>query len=620
MPGCYIRGGRPQTTVCDLDGQEFGGGWAKCGVSTPQEKTLVTRFALFSLVVSALLSTRVLADGSELNYRENFIRGLAAGVPNTLKTQDPKTGRFGTGIWIVNDQNVMFPLAAAWATESPDNPYFHDQTVLEAIVKAGDALIEDADESGQGEFRKKDGSTWGKIYMPWTYSAWIKAYSLVREGMTPEQREHWDKALIRGYTNIARTQLAHVHNIPTNHAMGLYIAGQVFDRPEWRQQAKEFMAKVIAEQNPAGFWSENHGPVIMYGSVYTDALGTYYALSKDDTVLPAIEKAVRFYSSFIYPDGSAVETIDERNPYHGGLRWPNVAFTLTAEGRGFIKQQLDLLVSKGHGVAPDNMAPFIVYGQEGSAVPTAAGESDRTFALSDGKALIRRKGPWFVCLSAYCCPLPKSRWIQDRQNLASIWHDHVGLIAGGGNTKLQPLWSCFTVGDTSLLKHRPGDIAPNFMPAGPLFHVPTRASIKQTDPIGLNLKYGGERCHLFVETADDDTAYIHQRSTAVSGLPVEGHITLLPRLGEALRTGKAPERVLGEEPFVLTAEEAGGWIAHGGWKLSLPEGSKVIWPALPHNPYVKDGAAKVHEGRIVVSIPFTPERGECVLKLEISDQ
>lgn len=579
----------------------------------------MTRLTLFALIVSMLLSARVLSGDPhpELKYKEDFIRGLAAGVPNILKGQDSKTGRFGTGIWVVGDQNVMFPLAVAWSTQSPDNPYYHDRKLLDAIVAAGDALIEDADEDGQWVFRKKDGSTWGKIYMPWTYSAWIKAYSLVREGMTADQRKRWDEALIHGYTNISKTQLSKVHNIPANHAMGLYIAGQVFDRPEWRRQSKEFMARVIAEQDPAGFWSENHGPVVMYGSVYTDALGTYYAVSHDESVLPAIERAVGFYANFIYPDGSAVETVDERNPYHGGLRWPNLAFTCTAEGRGFVMQQLDLLAAKGREVSPENMAPFIVYGQEGSTVPTAAQESDRTFVLSDNKALIRRKGSWFVCLSAYCCPIPKSRWIQDRQNFASIWHDRVGLIVGGGNTKLQPLWSNFTVGDISLLKHEPGDDTPDFMPTGPLFHVPTRASIKQDDPIGLNLTYGGERCHIFIETVDDDTAYIHLRSTTASELPVEAHITLLPHIGQTIQTGNAEERVLGAEPFTLTSEDAGGWIAHGGWKLSLPERSKVIWPALPHNPYVKDGSAKAHEGRLVVSIPFAPEHRECVLKLEV---
>ncbi len=581
----------------------------------------MTRLTLISLTVAVLLAGRLLSDGSpELKFKEDFIRGLAAAVPGIMKTQDPKSGRFGTGIWIVTDQNVMFTLAVAWATESPDNPYHHDQKVLYSIVIAGDALIEDADVNGQWEFRKKDGSTWGKIYMPWTYAAWIRSYALVREGMTTEERKRWDEALIHGYTNISKTQLAKVHNIPAFHAMGLYIAGRVFDRPEWRDQAKEFLGKVIAEQDPAGFWSENYGPVVMYGSVYTSALGIYYAVSRDESVMPALERATGFYANFIYPNGAAIETVDERNPYHGSVRWPNVSFTLTPEGRGFVSRQKDLLARKDLPISADNMADYIAYGQEGSTALTAAQEIDRTFVLSDGQALIRRKGPWFACLSSYCCSIPKSRWIQDRQNLVSIYHDKCGLILGGGNTKLQPLWSNFTVGDISLLTHKPGDIAPNFTPTGPLFHVPSEASIKQDDPVGLNLTYGEERCHIFIEPIDDDTALIHMRSTLRSGMPIEGHITLIPHLGQTLRTGKATERILGEDAFTLTSEEAGGWIAHGGWRLSLPEGSKVIWPALPHNPYRKDGSATAGEGRIVISLPFSPDHEEYVLEMEIGDR
>lgn len=556
---------------------------------------------------------------SELRFKEDFLRRLVAAVPGILAKQDSATGRFGEGIWLVTDQNVLFPLAVAWATESPDNPYCHDPKLLDAIVAGGDALIADAKPDGQWEFRKKDGSTWGNIYMPWTYSAWVKAYALVCEGMTPEQRKRWEDGLALGYTGISTTQLNRVHNTRANQAMGLYIAGQVFDRPEWREQAKEFMAKIVAAQDPAGFWSENHGPVISYGSVYTDALGVYYSVSRDETVLPAIERATRFYATFIYPDGSGVETVDERNPYHRGLRFPNVAFTLTPEGRGHVRQQLDILARKSNVIAAGHCASYIMYGQEGSMSPTAAQTLDRTFRLEDGKALVRRKGPWFICLSAYHCPIHTSRWIQDRQNLVSIFHDRCGLILGGGNTKLQPLWSTFTVGDTSLLKHAPGEERPDFKPKGMLFHIPSAAGLKKTDPPGLGLVYGEEKCSIEVEPVDDHNLRIRLRAITKSGLPVAAHLTFLPHLGQPVRTERMPETILGEEAFTFSRDEAGGWIAHGGWKLSLPEGASVAWPVLPHNPYRKDGSATAGEGRIVVSLSFSPDVVEYVLTLSVEN-
>lgn len=578
-----------------------------------------TMICLSIVSMLALLSTQARSEEKPpmLLFKTEFIRGLAGAVPNILKGQDPKTGRFGTGIWIVTDQTTMFSLAAAWSIKSPDNPYYHNDEVLQAVVAAGDALIEDMDSNGQWEFRKKDGSTWGPIYMPWTYSAWIKSYALVKDGMSADQRAKWDEALTLGFAGISKTCLDHVHNIPTNQACALYIAGQVLNRPEWCKQAVEFMAKVVAKQDPAGFWSENYGPVVRYGTVYTDTLSVYYFVSHDETVLPAIKRATDFYSSVIYRNGEFVETVDERNPYHTGIAFPNAMYTLTPEGRGYIRQQWNLLTAKGQKIGADHMAGYLIYGQEGPMSKTVSQSADGIHVFTDGKGLIRRKGPWFVCLSAYCCPIPTSRWIQDRQNFMSIYHDKLGVIVGGGNTKLQPLWSNFTVGDTSLLAHADGDQAPKFLPKGPLFHVPSSASLKKTDPVGLNLQYGGERCHIFVEPRDDRTMLIHLQASDDSGMPVEGHVTLMPNVGGVVRTAAGKEIVLGKEPFSLTSEDLGGWIAHNGWKLTIPQGARLVWPVLPHNPYRKDGSATIEEARLVLCVPFTPGHEKQTLTLTV---
>lgn len=584
-------------------------------------------YLLLMLTIPLLLGSAIRADcqtePSELRFNEDALRGLVAAVPGILKGQDPETGRFGKGIWIVTDQNPMYPLAVAWATEAGENPYYHDPKLLEAIMDAGDALIEDADENGQWEFRKKDGSTWGKIYMPWTYSRWIRAFALMKDGMPPERRRRWEEALTLGYTNIAKSQLHRVHNIPTHHAMGLYIAGRALDRPEWCEQSKAFMAKVVEEQDEGGFWSEHFGPVVNYNFVYTDALGTYYALSGDRQVLRALERAAVFHANLTYPDGAMVETVDERNPYHAGIAVGNVGFTFTSEGRGFLAQQMDLLAQAGKGISADLLASLLLYGEEGLAKPTAASDPDRAFVLAGEKAMVRRKGAWFVCLSAYHCPLYANRWIQDRQNFVSIYHDRLGLILGGGNTKLQPLWSSFTVGDTSLLCHTPGDTAPKFAPRNDeaagrmLHHLPSAAGLKKTDPPGLGLVYGGERCAIEVEPLDDRSLRIYLRATARTGQPVEAHLTLMPSVGKPVGTERAGTAELGKDAFALAAGEAGGWLAHAGWKLSLPEGAQIDWPVLPHNPYRKDGAATPEEGRIVVTIPFSPESAEHVLMLTV---
>ncbi|HOE10790.1 MAG TPA: hypothetical protein PLQ35_09405 [bacterium] len=624
---------------------------------------------IFMLAISLIFSTVAGAASPDFKFKEFLIGTLARQVPDILKQYDPETGRFGEGIWLSTDQNRMLAVAAAYAIPSENNPYFKDKQLLEVIMKAGDALIEDMDEKGRWEFRKKDGSTWGMIYMPWIYSRWIRSFGMIREDMPQDRRERWVKALTLGFTGISESQLQKVRNIPTHHAMGLFTAGKVLNRPEWCKQAAEFMMRVVEEQAEGGYWSEGSGPVVNYNFVYLDALGTYYAMSDDKRVLPALEKGAKFHWYFSYPTGECVETIDERNPYHAGVEQGNVGFTFTAMGRTYLKRQWikygltqlsaediaairdksqdaqgyeqQLLQSGMEDLSADLIASLLLYGEEG---PIAEQESTDKYILTEGgveKALTLRRGPWFVCLSAYTAPVPTSRWIQDRQNLVSIFHDKVGLILGGGNTKLQPAWSNFTVGDPSLLKHTPGDTEPDFLPKGELYHVPGKAVLIHRDALGLDLTYGPEQCSIRLDIKDPKVLEIRLESTQNSDLPVAAHLTLLPRpseksqivlieanmanlsrerslkAGEELQTGSGKTVPLADTAIDLSANELGGMLTYAGYRLKLPQTASLHWPALPHNPYRKDGRAEPEEGRIEIRIPFDKDHREHSIILEI---
>jgi len=576
--------------------------------------TFISMFA--SLIASAAPATR---PAGELHFKAHFLAVLVESVPELLSTFDEATGRFGEGIWICRDQDRMYPLAVAYATPGPDNPYYKDQRLLEVITKAGDALIEDADEKGQWVFRKKDGSTWGSIWMPWTYSRWVRTYGLIREDMEPARRQAWAEALTLGYEGISATQLRAVHNIPAHHAMGLYVAGQVLERPEWCLQASAFLTQVAQKQAEGGYWSEHRGPVVVYNAVYIDALGTYYALSGDKRVLPALEKSARFHYHFRYPNGHRVETIDERNPYRAQVDTGNVGFTMTPLGRLYLAEQWDR--AGGETLGADYVASFLLYGQEGPLAEDAAvADQNDTFVLIErgaARAGTFRRGPWFACLSAYTSPVLKNRWIQDRQNLLSIYHDRVGLIAGGGNTKLQPAWSTFTVGDTSLLQHAPGDTNPDFEPKGELFHVPSAAELI-TDPApGLALSYGPAKCRVLLRFQDADTLEYVVEATGGGELPVAAHLTLLPRLGKPIATAGGMETTLFAEPIEWSAEQVGGQLRHAGFSLDLPTTASVHWPTLPHNPYRKDGRAEASEGRIEVRIPLVGPSAVRTVKIRV---
>ena len=226
--------------------------------------------------------------------------------------------------------------------------------------------------------------------------------------------------------------------------------------------------------------------------------------------------------------------------------------------------------------------------------------------------------PWFFSLSAFVAEISQNRWGQDRQNFVSVFHDRTGLIAGGGNTKPQPLWSTFTVGDTSLLAHRPGDEDPDFSPRQGLFHTPDCASYRADEEApGLTLHYGEETCAVTLTPAGDTELTLIYETGANSGMPVEGHVTLIPHPGQAIRFASGESITLGEDPLEREAAGEEDWMEHAGWRLSLPPGSRVIWPALPHNPYRKAGDATVEEARLVVALPFSADVSQCELTLQV---
>ncbi len=573
------------------------------------------------MILFVILTTHS-ANADTWDYKKDFLHFVTDAVPGLLEKQNKTTGAWGADPWICSDQHPIYTLAVAWSIKDPGNKWYHNDEVLSAIMLGGDKLIAEQKPTGKWIFRKKDNSTWGDIYMPWTYSRWIRAYALTKDAMPKDRREKWDKALTLGFEGIAREEMSkRLANIPCHHAMGLYIAGKAFNRSDWCEKAAAYMHKVVDYQNPGGFWSEHAGPVVIYNTVYLDAIGTYFAISKDEYVRPALERATRFHIAMTYPDGTPVETVDERNKYEESILAPNVGVSFTPEGRGYLKQQLDRRSKKSKLLLNnDQAASFMLYGEEGDLKASVATEVAMT---GDHNAMTRRAGPWFTCLSAYHTNVSQSRWIQDRQNLVSLYHDKTGVILGGGNTKLQPLWSTFTVGDVSLLKHKPGDESPNFLPPSGLWHTPNDASL-DVEQTRLLLQYNLIKCQVHVDLSDPNKARLIYSTEgpviADSGEtdpsargPIEAHVPFLASFDKAWSTASDKTGKLSDQAIKLTTEDTGGWFQHDGWRVNLPAGATVQWPVLPHNQYVKDGHAETREGRIVVTLPFSRD----VLRQEI---
>ena len=325
---------------------------------------------------------------SETHWKPDSVLmdALIGQIPRLLASQR-EDGRFGDEPWTCRDQEAIYPIAAAWAMEG--SRFYHTPDLLAAVVRGGDALIREMDGEGRWVFRRKDGSEGGMVRMPWTYSRWIKAYSLIREAIADDTRARWDEALTRGFDNIAGQDIGAVQK-SAHHAMALAIAGRVLDRTDWCDQASASLARVVSSQSEDGWWSENYGPIVDYGFIYSDALGTYFAVTKDESVLPALERAAKFHAMWTYPDGSAVETIDERNRWRPGVHLGNPGFTWSAVGRRWLARQHEIFLASGGTFDADYAASLLLYGGSGEIEPPQTDGQNARLTMGDKACAIRR--------------------------------------------------------------------------------------------------------------------------------------------------------------------------------------------------------------------------------------
>ncbi len=565
---------------------------------------VMARFILTGMVIMLMASAAIAADDwTTWPPREYLLESLVKSIPGYLKAYHADTGKFNDEPWVYNDQMPIWPLAAAWSIDHPDNPYYHDPEILKVIARGGERWAEEQDDKGCWPLKRKNGDEWGTHRSAFVYSHWLKAYWLVGDALPEASRKIWEDSLLLGLNEMyPAIQKAAVHNLPLREAMNLYIGGVIFNNEDWKQAAMDFMARAVAKADPTGFWTEHSGPTVGYNTAYLWFLGIYYSFSGDAQVLDVLNTASRFHLYTLFPDGSAISCIDERTIYAPAPHKGNPGFTTSPEGRAFLLHQIKPYAEAGRFVDGEYAANMLFFSQTGETAQLPTEQDTSTVSIGNNDAVCRRHKPWHMAFSAYTCEPIRSRWMQDRQNSVDIYHDELGIVLGGGNTKLQPLWSTFTVGDTSLLAHTPGDEKPEFLPEIDLRWYPDAASITYDEnAVNLALTYGDVTGSVTSSvTPDGDLQLIY---TAPSGKGVEAHIPFMRRAAELITAAGALLPVEDNE-FDLSADALGGSFTYGELKVVVPAGARLVWPARQHNPYNKDGSSSINSDKLVLCLPF----------------
>ncbi|MBI3417729.1 MAG: hypothetical protein HY043_20750 [Verrucomicrobia bacterium] len=458
----------------------------------------------------------------------------------------------------------------------PANARRGDAKLLELAKQIGDLL---ANEHAQGRYTSR------LDHHRDTY-AWLEGYRLLERELGAAQGLRWRGALTNLISALAADvaekqdfpwyQSPFISTSPNHYALWsktVFLGGKVFGNEEWQRLGARVLHRFVTEeQAPDGYWGEwtRNGPTTGYDYLTSAAVALYYEHSHDPAALEALRRSTDFHKFFTWPDGTPVETINDRNRYWSVSPWGHFGFSHFADGRryaefltGFLaKNELDL-ESLGR------IAQDALYFHEGPTAPTPQDEVHYAYQLSV-PAGIRKRGPWVTCLSGLISTPTTSRWYLDRQGHLSVFHEKLGLIVTGANSKNQPELASLT--ETT---------------SGRVVHTPTSSRLTMADDADrLALAYNSFFAVLEVPPASDKRQEFRFIITPTGRMAEGGlNLQLILKPGETLETAAGRKVMLDEKTIRWNTEDVGNSIRHHGWKLTLPPGARLTWPIYPFNPY-----------------------------------
>ncbi len=522
------------------------------------------------------------------------------------------------GAELKSSPGAMLSAAVLFTRQHPANPSFGDRKKLEQALKLGDLFALQSEKDTAED--KQD--------YEWEIHFWLDAYRLLEAELGAERRARWRREFEKiggwfaGQTaariDFPRYQGPYIRT-STNHyalfASTAYLAGRVLGKKDWEELGARALHRLAAEEQTAdGYWAEftDNGPTTGYNYITFTGVALYWEHSRDTAALEALRRATDFHKHFTWPDGTPVETINGRNRHWGVSAWGHFGFSHWPDGRRYAAFLAGFFAGRKPGSRElGRLAQSALYFHEG---PTEAIPQERPRFAHQMKvpAGIRKTGPWTVCLSGLMDQPVESQFTLDRQGHLSIYHEKVGLVVTGANSKHQPELATFQ------LKTK-----------GQSAHLPTSSRLRMSDERDrLGLAYSTFFAELEIPAPAEDRLPFRFAITETGRGRLEEarlNLQLCLKAGEALETAKT-KVALGQERLDLGPDQIGGWIRHRGWTLRVDPAARLTWPVLPFSPYRNAPETDLRHAVGVLTVPVTVQpptegslnwrRGEIAFSLE----
>jgi hypothetical protein len=490
-------------------------------------------------------------------------------------------------------------LAAAvlYTSSHPANTGRGDPRWLGLALRIGDLL---AAESAQGPPRERLDHR--EIYL------WLESYRLLADHLGEERRARWRTEIERNVGALAVAVAGREHfpryqspfiGTSTNHyalwASTVYLAGIVFGNGEWEELGRRVMQRFVAqEQAPDGYWGEHSdaGPTTGYDYLTFTGVALYAEHSEDPAAVEALRRGTEFHTHFTWPDGTPVEVINDRNRRWGVDPWGHFGFSRFPDGRRYA-EFLTAFFQEGRGGLEmlGRIAQNALYFHEGptAAIPQDLPQYSYRMRVPAG---IRKREAWTIALSGLSSAQPvANQFFLDRQCHLSIFHEKLGLIVSGANSKRQPELATFreTVrGRTS--------------------HLPISTALRMESGLDrLSLAYNTFFADLEVpEPSRQQVAFRFAVTEMGRVEEAQLAIQLVLRPGELLETGKT-KVLLGADRVELGPEEVAGLVRHRGWSLQFESPASLVWPVFPYNPYANAPESSLRLAVGMLTVPIRPQ-------------